>query len=71
VVTNQPIVHASGIYNLWMLFDPTFSAPTTNPFRGQDDQFSFGAADDFPGVKGISQKKGPFGNSDETTRVDY
>jgi len=55
VVTRQPIVPASGVYNLWMLFDPTFSAPSPNPFRGQGDEFSFGAADDFPGVKGISQ----------------
>ncbi|MEK6280061.1 MAG: hypothetical protein AABN95_06870 [Acidobacteriota bacterium] len=52
VVTNQPIVHASGVYNLWMLFDPTYSAPTINPFRGQGDAFSVGAADDFPGVSG-------------------
>ena len=50
VVTNQPIVFASGVYNLWMLFDPTFSSPSPSPFRGQGDGFSFGAADDFPGV---------------------
>ncbi|MBC8030626.1 MAG: hypothetical protein H7Z16_10985 [Pyrinomonadaceae bacterium] len=66
VVTNQPIVHASGIYNLWMLFDPTFSSPTPNLFR-QGDGFSVGAADDFPGVKGMTQKGGSSEISDEAT----
>jgi hypothetical protein len=53
IVTSQPIVPASGVYNLWTLFDPTFSSPSPNPFRGQGDGFSSGAADDFPGVKGV------------------
>jgi hypothetical protein len=53
VVTTEPIIPASGVFNLWMLFDPTFSSPSPNPFRGEGDEFSFGAADDFPGVKGI------------------
>jgi hypothetical protein len=55
VVTNEPIVYASGVFNLWMLFDPTFSSPSSNPFPGQGEGFRFGAADDFPGVEGTSE----------------
>lgn len=56
VVTSQPIIPASGVFNLWMLFDATLSLPTTNPFRGEGDGFSFGAADDFPGIERASME---------------
>src|SRR5687767_2585472 len=52
LVTSQPIVHASGVYDLWMLFDPTFTLPMSNLFKGHDG-FPSGAADSFPGVKGV------------------
>lgn len=54
LITNEPIIHASGVYDVWMLFDPTFTLPISNPFKGQNG-FSSGAADNFPGVKGVKE----------------
>ena len=54
LITNEPIIHASGVYDLWMLFDPTFTLPMANLIKGQNG-FVSGAADNFPGVKGVKE----------------
>lgn len=54
LITNEPIIHASGVYDVWMLFDPTFTLPMPNLVKGQNG-FVSGAADNFPGVKGVKE----------------
>jgi hypothetical protein len=48
IVTKDPIIPASGVFNIWMRMDPTFGSNSSPPYKGSADRLSFGAANDPP-----------------------